>query len=199
MIGKREQKRADLKERLIAAASKLIEEGGIRALNARAVTKEAGCALGSLYTLFDDLDDLIVHVNSRTLRALADALNADMPENGEPREVLKGLACAYVKFAQANFASWNALFEYADFAPGEVPDWHEAEQAFLINHISGPVLALSPHLEKEEAMVRARTLFAAVHGIVSFSMQKRFIGLDEESLEPELIRFIDQMIAGLGK
>lgn len=197
MTGKREAKKADLKARLIAAASKLIEAGGIRALNARAVTKEAGCALGSLYTLFDDLDDLIIHVNSQTLRELADTLTENMPENGSPKDILKSLARAYVKFAQENFASWNALFEYADFADTQIPDWHENEQAFLINHISGPVLALSPNLPKEEAMVRARTLFAAVHGIVAFSMQKRFIGLDEESLEPELMRFIDQMIAGL--
>ncbi len=198
MTGKREAKKADLKERLVSAASEFIESGGIHALNARAVTKKAGCALGSLYTLFDDLDELIIHVNSQTLNQLAEDLKSNVDIKSGPEETLKSLALAYVSFATQNFASWNALFEYADFAPGEIPDWHEEEQAFLINLIKVPVMQLSPHLEDAEAMMKARTLFAAVHGIVSFSMQKRFIGLDKESLEPELIRFIDQMIAGLG-
>lgn len=199
MTGKREAKKTELKAKLIAAASELIEAGGISALNARAVTKKAGCALGSLYTLFDDLDELIVYVNSQTLHNLADSLKADFPQEGDSKAILKSLALSYVTFARENFASWNALFEYADFAHGNIPDWHEKEQAMLINFIKGPVLKLSPQIGEEEAMIRARTLFAAVHGIVAFSMQRRFIGLDEKSLEPELMRFIDQMIAGLGK
>jgi len=196
MVGKREAKREELKSNLIKAATHIMGEEGVRALNARNITGIAGCALGSLYTVFDDLDDLIVHVNSQTLRQLGEALSKNVAGVDDPVSVLKSLAKGYVKFAQENFRLWNALFEYADMT-SEVPEWHEKEQAFLINFIRIPVGQLSPQLTDEEAMRRARTLFAAVHGIVAFSLQERYIGLSRPELEPELIRFIDQMLAGL--
>lgn len=198
MVGKREAKREELKASLMKAATGIMEEEGVRALNARNVTGIAGCALGSLYTAFKDLDDLIVHVNSQTLRALGEALRQDVMSLEDPVDILKALARGYVKFAQENFRLWNALFEYADMT-SDVPEWHEKEQAFLINFIRVPVSQLSPHLPEEEAMTRARTLFAAVHGIVAFSLQRRYIGLVSDELEPELIRFIDQMLAGLAE
>ncbi|MGI9350372.1 MAG: TetR/AcrR family transcriptional regulator [Rhizobiaceae bacterium] len=197
MAGKRELKREELKGSLLAAASNIIEGDGIRALNARTVTSNAGCALGSLYTAFEDLDDLIIHVNSLTLRRLAEDLANDMKDVKEPVAVLKGLATGYVRFARNNFALWSTLFDYYAITIGDVPDWHQEEQTFLINYIQEPVMQLSPGLSLEEATLRSRTLFAAVHGIVTFSLQDRYIGVAPDELESELDKFIDQMLKGL--
>ena len=199
MVGKRQAKREDLRTRLMDAARDLIEQNGIRGLNARSVTTKAGCALGSLYTAFEDLDDLIVHVNSATLKQLGEFLSARVVETDEPVAVLKALAEGYVIFARENFPLWNALFEYADITMDHVPDWHQQDQALLIDFIKEPVMALSPHMGEEEARLRAKTMFAAVHGVVAFSLQERFIGIGAEELNPELNRFIDQMIAGLDR
>lgn len=196
MTGKREAKREMLKTSLVTAATGIMEKDGVRALNARNVTGLAGCALGSLYTVFEDLDDLIVEVNSQTLEALGEALKANVKGLQEPIDILKGLAKGYVKFAKTNFRLWNALFEYADMTE-DVPMWHQKEQEFLVSYIKQPVSALSPQISDEEAMKRARTLFAAVHGIVSFSLQDRYIGLQQDELEDELMRFIDQLLSGL--
>ena len=196
-MGKREEKREALKTGLIEAAKAIIEEEGVRGLNARNVTTRVGCALGSLYTAFEDLDDLIVHVNSQTLAQLGAVMAAEVASESEPEDVLKALARRYVKFARENYALWNALFEYADITMQEVPSWHQQEQALLIEFIKGPVMKLRPGIDPEEASIRARTLFAAVHGIVTFSMQSRYIGLQNDQLEPELMSFIDQMLHGL--
>ena len=67
----------------------------------------------------------------------------------------------------------------------------------VISFIEAPVLQLNPDLSEEEAMVCARTLFAAVQGIAAFSRQDRFIGLSSDNLEPEMVRFVDQMLAGV--
>lgn len=198
MAGKREVKREELKLSLIKAATGIIEEEGIRALNARNVTGLAGCALGSLYTVFDDLDDLIVRVNSQTLEALGEALKADVQRIDDPASTLKELARSYINFAKNNFSLWNALFEYADMTV-KVPMWHQKEQEFLVSFIKTPISLLSPNLSEEAAMARARTLFAAVHGIVSFSLQERHIGLQQSQLEEELMQFIDQMLVGLAQ
>jgi len=196
MTGKREAKREELKSNLVRAATGIMETQGVRALNARNVTGMAGCALGSLYTAFEDLDDLIVQVNSQTLGKLGQALGEDVEELSDPVAILKALAKSYVRFADANFRLWNALFEYADMTDA-VPEWHQKEQSVLVDFIAGPVGKLNPHLSQAEAITRSRTLFAAVHGIVSFSLQQRYIGLQREELDSELERFIDQMLAGL--
>ena len=74
MAGKRELKREDLRARLIEAARNRIMADGLPALRARDVTQDAGCALGGLYTVFADLDDLVLHVNSLTLQAIEASL-----------------------------------------------------------------------------------------------------------------------------
>jgi len=196
MTGKREAKREELKASLIKAAAGIMEEEGGRALNARNVTGIAGCALGSLYTAFEDLDDLIVQVNSQTLHHLGEMLSDSVKDIDDPSAKLKGLAKAYINFSKNNFRLWNALFEYADMT-SDVPEWHQKEQSVLVSFIAEPVGRLSPNLTNEEVMMRSKTLFAAVHGIVSFSVQGRFIGLMQEQLESELPRFIDQLLAGL--
>lgn len=198
MVGKREAKREDLRSRLMTAAREVIEEEGIRGMNARVVTTKAGCALGSLYTAFEDIDDLIVHVNSQTLTQLSEFLSVYARDTNEPITLLKQLAKGYVLFAKEHFALWNALFEYADLTMEHVPRWHQQEQSLLVDFIKQPVMALSPTLSEQEAALRSKTLFAAVHGIVAFSLQERFIGVETNQLNDELDRFVDQMVAGLG-
>ena len=197
MSGVREAKREELRNRLIAAAEKLVAKSGIRALNAREVTKEAGCALGSLYTVFDDLDDLVIHVNSNTLNRLAEELRNEPVSHEDPVEALKSLAKTYVRFARENLPLWVALFDYAAIADIAVPEWHTAEQHRLIEFIVEPVASLSVNLEGAELSERAKMLFAAVHGIVSLSVEDRFVGVSPDRLEDELMVFIDQMVAGL--
>ena len=92
MRNKREEARDDLKKRLIDAAEARIAAGGLRGLKARDVTADAGCALGALYNAFDDLDRLVLQVNSRTLARLGVALAASVPVDAGPKEVMAALA-----------------------------------------------------------------------------------------------------------
>lgn len=202
MAGVREAKREALREALIVAATRRVETGGIKELNARTVTKDAGCALGSLYTAFEDLDDLIIHMNSRTLQRLGETIagaSAAMGAEADPVDRLKALARAYVRFAEDNHSLWVALFDYASLTNTTIPQWHQNEQDVLVREIVGPVQALSPDMPAEDVANRVRMLFSAVHGIVSLSLEDRFIGVPRDRLDDELLGFIDQMVAGLGK
>src|SRR3954466_15217886 len=71
---KAQTRRQNLREALVAAAEKRIGTGGLRGLKARDLAAEAGCAVGAIYNVVDDLDDLILAVNARTLAALERAL-----------------------------------------------------------------------------------------------------------------------------
>lgn len=196
MAGKQETKRNDLRKRLIGATEFHIETHGIHSLNARDVTTTAGCALGSLYTVFRDLDDLVVHVNSRTLGRLGEAIQAAKRSGDDPVDMLKDLARGYVRFARDNYALWVALFDYAVLTGKDIPDWHQNEQALLIVNIAEPVAMLNPEMTDKQCGTLSRLLFSAVHGIVSNSLADRFVGVSKNDLENELMDFIDQMVAG---
>lgn len=198
MSGKREANREQLRDKLLNAATLRVEGGGLKDLNARTLTSDAGCALGSLYTAFSDIDDLIIHMNSRTLKRLGEAIEAAGQGVDDPIDRLKALAKGYLRFAADNHALWVALFDYAALAGTVIPQWHQEEQEVLVRHIVGPISALNPDMDSDAMMIRVRTLFSAVHGIVSLSLDQRFIGVPQDQLETELIGFIDQMVAGLG-
>jgi AcrR family transcriptional regulator len=197
MSAKRQERREDLRTRLIEAATARIMSGGLQKLRARDVTIDAGCALGALYNAFADLDDLIMHVNSQTLKRLDAAIGVAIRDVGNPGEVLKVLALGYLAFARDNRALWRALFEH--HLPDNVaqPHWQLAEHEALIEHIVEPLAELQPSLNDKELRIRSRSLFAAVHGIISISLEGRFVGIAEAALATEVGRFVDIMVTGL--
>ena len=196
MSDKRQVKREDLRRRLIEAAHERIRTRGIAGLRARDIAADAGCALGGLYTVFHDLDDLILHANSRTLAALGQALGEAVGTESEPGRKLKILAQTYLRFARENRNHWAALFKHR-LAPDEtVPDWHLAQQTVLFQYLVEPLAQIRPDLDRDTVTARARTYFAALHGIVVLNMEERFIALPRGQLEQEIDRFVDVLIEG---
>ena len=63
-------RRRKLRDALITAAERTIAAEGLRGLKARELAYKVGCAVGAIYNVFDDLDDLIFAVNALTLEQL---------------------------------------------------------------------------------------------------------------------------------
>ena len=186
MTGKRQTKKEDLKARLIAACTELIREQGLKNLRARDIAERAGSALGGLYTVFDDLDGLILHVNSGTLKRLEASLGDAASPSAAIEETFLSLSRAYLRFALAERNLWSALFEHRMPEGVAVPEWHLAEHAFLIGLIAAPLSRQTPDAPRDEVVVRARTFFAAIHGVISLSLEGRFVGITTEMLEREV-------------
>src|SRR5262245_8535676 len=135
MSAKREERREDLRTRLIEAATARIIGGGLQKLRARDITGDAGCALGALYNAFADLDDLVMHSTPATRKRRDAAIEVAIRDVSSPGEVLKVLALGYLACARENRALWRALFEH--HLPDNVaqPHWQLAEHEALIEHI----------------------------------------------------------------
>lgn len=197
MGNSRDEKRADLRKRLIDAAEEQIAAHGCASLKARAVTAQAGCALGALYNAFDDLDTLIMHVNSRTLSRLGETLQSALPDpEATAKDVMQALAARYVEFACDNRLLWISLFEHRPPEGQDIPDWHRQEHAVLIMGIMAPLNRLRPDLNDTDLGLRARTTFAAVHGVVLLALQGRFVGVPMASLHQEVSTLVSAMTRG---
>ncbi len=196
-IVKRDLKREAMKAKLISAAKARIESSGLSSLRARDVTEDAGCALGALYNVFEDLDGLILEVNAQTLAALDADVEAATTGAGDAGQRLRYLGQRYLEFARAHEKLWRALFELRLANGRPLPDWIMANQVKLLSHIAKPLAQLQPELNEQELMIRTRTMFAAVHGIVSLSLDNRFVSLATETLGEEIDRFIGLLLQGL--
>jgi AcrR family transcriptional regulator len=199
MAGKRELKREELRARLIEAAVRRIEVEGLASLRARDVTQDAGCALGGLYTVFADLDDLVLHVNALTLDAIEQSLALSEMRDSSPTDRLRNLARRYLDFAVAHRNLWRALFQHRLPDEGPPPQWHLEQHLHLMGLIAEPLHDLQPDLSDDERAIRARTLFGAVHGVISISLEGRFVGLPAEQLAKEVDEFVMTFAAGMRK
>jgi len=195
MSGKISAKREALRTRLIDAAEQRMKANGLTGLRARDITSDAGCALGGLYTAFGDIDELVLHVNARTLDHLGQTLGA-ATEGQAPKDALLTVALEYARFARENRTLWDALFDHKPAEDTEAPDWFRAHQTGVMAHVVRPLAAVQPDLPEESLHLRARTCFSAIHGIVAISLQGRFVGLPGDHLEDEITRLVGYILAG---
>ena len=98
MASKTQARREALRSNLIEIAERTISNDGLRALRARDLAKEAGCAVGAIYNVFDDLTELILAVNLRTFHRLGEDVSAAVATRAEapPVDRLIVMAKAYL-------------------------------------------------------------------------------------------------------
>lgn len=194
MATKTEKRRSGLRERLIDIAEKTVIGGGLSALKARDLAKEAGCSVGAIYNVFGDLDDLALAVSARTFKRMGAEIGEAVGEAGDPVDALVALSVAYAKFAEANPNAWKALFEFEMKEGTNLPDWYITELTALFDLIAARVTVVFGGDEARVGLT-TRTLFSAIHGMVLLSVEGRASGVPRDQLE----EMIDFLIRGVSK
>jgi AcrR family transcriptional regulator len=192
------ENREKRREALILAAERSIAASGLAGLKTRELAREIGVANGAVYNLVADMDALILLVISRTLRRLdASLTEAESSDGASAVETLVRIAIAYCDFAAANTGVWRAMFEHR-MAPGKpTPDWAIDEQMELFRHISRPLAMLFPQRSAAELSVRARSLFSAVHGMVTLGLEQKLIAVPLDALRHEIAIIVRAVVRGL--
>lgn len=185
MARKTEERRAALAESLIEAAHGIIADKGLGELKARELANRAGCSLGAIYNVYDDLTALVMAVNGRTFRALSEAVAASQEgmEQAEPHARLIAMSHAYLAFAADHTHLWRALFDLEMPRDSDVPAWYLAELGKLFAYIDAPVAALYPDQSATDRDLMVRALFSSVHGIVLLGLEQRISGLPRDQIE----------------
>lgn len=197
-----EERRAGLRQVLLEAAERTIAAEGLKALKARALAAEANCAIGQIYNVWPDLDNLVIAVNARTLDKLDERLAAceapaGLSELEAARATLLAQADAYLDFARSNGARWRAVFEHRLAEPRELPEWYRDQQARLFSHVDRPLRSLVPALSPEERAALGRSIFSAVHGVVWLGLEQLLGAQSHDDLRRQLRLVIGVMVAGL--
>jgi len=190
-----DQRRARLRDALVTAAEQAIARQGLGALRARALAEEVGCAVGAIYNVVQDLDDLVLLVNARTLAALERDLSA-ADHAGEAAEGpnaaiarLVRMALAYLDFAAAQTPRWRTLFEHRMPAGREVPAWYREQQQRLFAYVEELLLELQADESRVRRALLARSLFSALHGLVVLGLEEKLQAIPLPVLR-EQVRFV---------
>src|ERR1041384_2032169 len=193
-------RRRKLRDDLIGAAERAIAREGLRGLKARELAVEVGCAVGAIYNVFDDLDELVFAVNSVTL----DQLEATLTTAGgaraqEPVEALTHLAVAYTDYAAAHTRRWRALFDHRLPEGRAVPTWYQTNLARLFVYIEEPLRKLAPALAEERRALVARSLFSAVHGIVLIGLEEKLQSIPLSTVREQVTVMVEAFAKGLSQ
>jgi AcrR family transcriptional regulator len=193
-----------LREQLIDAAERTIAERGLTALKARDLARDAGCSVGTIYNVFEHLDELVLCVGSRTLTMLERALGAvrsvrPRSSTDDARDDMVELALAYLEFAATHTVRWRALFEHRMSEGRSLPEWFVEQQHRLFAQVEQPLGALLPQLDQRARRGLARTVFSAVHGIVALGLEEKLAPLSLPDLGSQLAATVRAIAAGRGE
>ena len=111
MARRSDHSREEIREMALTAAEKIVSKQGHAGLSARKVAGAIGYTVGTLYLVFENLDDLILQVNGRTLDRLHDQMVKDQTRYQDPRKRLLQLGHTYIRFADEDPHRWEMIFE----------------------------------------------------------------------------------------
>lgn len=186
----------DLRELIIQASERIIASDGLSGLSAREIARSVGYSPGTIYNIFDSLDDLVLQVEGRLLDELDDVLGS-LPAEGAPLARVLRLARTYLAFTAERPRLWNLLFEHHLPASIPVPDWYQGKLDALMKRVEVTLLPLVSGLDHAAAARSARVLWAGVHGITSLATADKLSSVSSETAQSLIDDLVTNYITGL--
>ncbi len=98
------------KKMLVAAAARLLDEGGLAAMTLRAVASEVGVSHNAPYRHFPGREALLAGVAESDFYFLAESFNRQQAADGNPRIALLNAAQVLIDYARQHQARYQLLF-----------------------------------------------------------------------------------------
>ncbi len=197
-MGRRgDHSREELRNMAMEAAEQIILEQGHKGLTARKVAQEIGYAVGTLYLVFENLDNLIMHINARTLDRLHQAMTNIQTQNLTDEERLIRLSQIYISFAYADPHRWTLIFEHRLPEGKSIPEWYFEKIVRIFAVAEAALRPLAPHLSKREIEQAARALWAGVHGICILGITQKLGNVGEEYVLNMATSLMENYLIGL--
>lgn len=169
MARRSKHSREEIKEMALRAAEEIVDREGYSGLSTRKVAKAIGYAVGTLYLVFKNLDDLILHINGRTLDLLFEDLERAVAPCPDAQPGMLALGHAYIDFASAHTLRWSLLYEHKLQEGQEVPRWFQDKITRIFHLLEQTLTPLAGRHWQDEIELAARALWSGVHGICVLS------------------------------
>jgi AcrR family transcriptional regulator len=167
--GKPNDSGASVKERCLAEALRIIDEGGIEALSFREVSRRVGVSHQAPYKYFDSRDDILAELLTRAFTDFAGHLE-QRPTSNNPFEDMRAMGEAYFGYARRYPLKYRLMFG----TPMPDPERHptmmaQARHAFELLKTRLRDMPTCPPTDSVPSDVDLDALFvwSSIHGLAS--------------------------------
>ncbi|HIQ36693.1 MAG TPA: TetR/AcrR family transcriptional regulator [Desulfocapsa sulfexigens] len=186
----------ELHATILTVATQIIKDEGMKSLSIRKVAKEIGCAVGTIYNIFNSIDDIFLTINAATMTRLYKQLQQEAQEESDPLTASVMLGRAYVAFSRDNYHLWSLLVDHK-LQPGStlpVNVQEKIDDLFLL--VSGMVAPLVSN-DKGKADLAAKVLWASLHGVCSLAMSGKLDTVKAEATDVLAESLVRNYLQGL--
>lgn len=186
----------ELRQLILGASRGIIERDGLAGLSAREVARLIGYSAGTLYNIFDNLDDILMTLQAQLLSEVSDAIKS-VPKVSDRNTYILNVAKTYVDFALANPRLWNLLFAHTvapNIAAQSVLQEHMMN---IVKIVAEPMQHLAPQLSIEDIEKNTAILIASIHGITAIAVTSKARKLTTESAQDYACNLTKIFIRGL--
>lgn len=194
MARRSEHTQEQIREMVLKAAETIVIDEGVNALTVRKVAMEIGYTVGSIYMVFENMGDLIMHIKGRTLDELADELDeVSGGEDAVERRIL-AVAKAYLSFAHDHYNRWRMIFDTLNNEPA--PEWYVQKIARAMLIVETLFRQLLPDASAEQVAGATHALWSGVHGACVLSLNGSLGRVGEQNAAATVQLLVENFIRG---
>ena len=179
------------------AAADVYNSVGPGGVSVRAIAKEAGVSVGTIYTYFGNLQGLMESLWSGPVQRYIDQLNAIAQKHTDPIKRIEALMKSYVKFANDNSEIYRGVFLFVRPLGQAIKDKTPADEAVFASLVieaikdgqkSGQIVSGNPS-------DIAKMIWGSLHGCIA--LPHNFGRSEFGDMNPVLKRLIKTTISSI--
>lgn len=154
----------------LAAVRKIIRKKGYRGVSTRAIAREMGYTVGTIYHIFRNLDHVISEVNAQTVRDMRKLMDENTAAATTPEKHLRAMAHTYLDYAVAHPNLWRLSIEHT---MGHDKDYRKpvvVQTQAVFTEAAATLARIAPDRTQEELQMAAAALWSGVHGVCHLAL-----------------------------
>lgn len=193
-----EEQRRQIRRRIREAASELYATSGLAEISARSIAKKAGVSVGTIYSHFDNLPELMQSLWRQPVRQLVQDLETVAENTTDPLERIHKLLNTYAEFARNERAVYRGAFMFVRPESHAKPPAVPVEEAGIPKHLitairEGQKLG---KVRQGNPAALAELLWAGMHGALSLPDNLDRVAFSSaEDLDGNMVDLLTEWIA----
>jgi AcrR family transcriptional regulator len=186
----------ELRQLILDASQTIVERSGITGLSAREIARMIGYSPGTLYNIFENLDDVLLTMQVQLMGRTVEHLKR-VPLGDDGEKNIDALMNAYVDFALVNRRMWNLFLAHNLPPTVTMPAPFRDYTNILVDLVRAALTPIAPNASRESLDATARALWAGVNGITAIAATEKGVYLTPATAQAYTKELTSNFIKGL--
>ena len=175
-----DEQRREVRRKIRRAAAELYAKNGLAAISARMIAQEAGVSVGTLYSYFANLTELMQSLWKEPVIKLLDELETALTDVNEPIDKLRMLLESYAKFATEQRSVYRGAFLYVRPESHDQPKQVErdSDRLFCLFRNSLVEAQQKAQIRDGDPNTMTQTLLSGMHGAIALPLNLDRVAYD---------------------